>query len=109
MFISYFWKALWVTVKTKLHFSTAYHPLTVVVDRSLGQLLRCLVHDHITARDHVLPMAEFAYNNSVNCSTSIPPFEAVTGVRLRLPIDLVPLPLEARPSVEANNFINHIQ
>lgn len=54
-------------------------------------------------------MAEFAYNNSANCSTGISPFEAVTSVRPHLPIDLVPLPLEARPSAEADNFIKHMQ
>ena len=54
-------------------------------------------------------MVESAYNNSVNRSTSISPFEAVKGVRPRLPIDLVPLPLEARPSGEADNFIEHMQ
>ena len=72
-------------------------------------LLRCLVHNHITTWDQVLPMAEFSYNNSVNRSTCISPFEAVTGVRPRLPIDLVPLPLEARPCAKADNFIKHMQ
>ena len=50
-------------------------------------------------------MAEFAYDNSVNRSTAISPVEAVIGVRSRLPIDPVPLPLEARPCAEADNFI----
>lgn len=52
--------------------------------------------DHITTWDQVLPMAEFAYNNSVNRSTCFSPFEAltITGVRSRLPIDLVPYLLQ---------------
>ena len=54
-------------------------------------------------------MDEFAYNNLVNRSTGISPFEAVTSVRLLLPIDLVPLPVEARPCAEADNFITHMQ
>ena len=98
---------------TKLHFSTAYHQQTdgqtEVVNRSLGQLLRCLVRDHITTWDQILPMAEFAYNNSVNHSTGISPFEVVTGVRPRLPIHLVPLPLDSHPCAEADNFIKHMQ
>lgn len=54
-------------------------------------------------------MAEIAFNNLVNHSTGISPFEAITGVWLQLPIDLVLLPADARPSVDADNFIKHMQ
>lgn len=70
-----FWKTWLTTAKTKLNFAVAYHPQTngqsEVVNRSIGQLLQCLVRDHITTCDQVLPMAEFTYNNSVNRSPSI--------------------------------------
>ena len=42
-FMSYFWKTLWHLVGTKLKFSIAFHPQTEVINRSLGNLLRCLV------------------------------------------------------------------
>ncbi|KAG6788335.1 hypothetical protein POTOM_004399 [Populus tomentosa] len=69
-FTSYFWKTLWHMVGTKLKFSTAYHPQTdgqtEVVNRSLGNLLRCLVSDHNRNWDLILPTAQFADNSSIN-------------------------------------------
>ena len=99
--------------KTKLKFFTAYHlqtnGQTEVVNYSLGNLLHCIVCDHLTTWDQVLPMAEFTYNNLINRSTGISPFEAVTGTRPRLPVDFVSLPVEAQPSADADSFIRHMQ
>jgi len=68
---------------TALKFSTAYHiqtdVQTEVVNYSLGDLLRCLLGERPTTWDMVLPVAEFAYNNSVNWSTGLYPFKVVTG------------------------------
>ena len=112
-FMSYFWRSLWKMLNTQLKFSSAFHPQTngqtEFVNRSLGDLLHCLVREHINNWDQILPMVEFAYNSLVNWSTGINPFEIVIGLLPRKPIDLVPLPIEACPSVEAEAFSKHIQ
>ncbi|GKA96409.1 putative reverse transcriptase domain-containing protein [Tanacetum coccineum] len=52
-FLSHFWCSLWKMVNTQLNFSSAYYPhtngQTEVVNKSLGNLLRCLVGDHVKA------------------------------------------------------------
>uniref|UniRef100_A0A5B7BML6 RNA-directed DNA polymerase n=1 Tax=Davidia involucrata TaxID=16924 RepID=A0A5B7BML6_DAVIN len=111
-FVSYFWKTLWKLFGTQLKFSSAFHPQTdgqtEVVNRSLGNLLRCLVGERQGNWDLLLPTAEFAYNNSVNRSTGKSPFECVHGFSPRQPIDLIPLPPESRPSASADSFAQHI-
>lgn len=100
-FMSYFWKTLWAKMGTKLLFSSAFHPQTdgqtEVTNRSLGNLLRCLVADHAASWDFVLPQAEFAFNNSVNRSTGCTPFEVVYGFRPHTSLDIHSLTLPSRP------------
>jgi hypothetical protein len=111
-FVSYFWKTLCAKLRKKLQFSSAYHPQTAgqteAVNCSLGNLLRCLVTDHVISWDLLLPQAEFAYNNSVNRSTGCSPFKIVTGLQPRTPIDLVSLPLPPRVSEGVADFLRHI-
>ena len=100
-------------LNTKLKISSTFHPKTddqtEVVNQSLGNLLHSLVGEHVINWDQILPMVEFAYNSSVNSSTSHSPFEIVTGLLPRKPIDLVPLLMEAQPSIEADAFSKHIR
>lgn len=53
-------------------------------------------------------MIEFAYNSSVSRSTRCGPFEILTGMLPRKPINLIPLPLVARLSAKAESFRTHI-
>jgi hypothetical protein len=82
-FVSYFWKNLWTKMGMKLMFSSTFHPQTddqiEATNRSLGNLLHCLVADHVTSWDLALPQAEFAFNNSFNRSIGCTPFEVVYG------------------------------
>ncbi|KAK8936663.1 hypothetical protein KSP39_PZI012026 [Platanthera zijinensis] len=111
-FTSYFWKTLWMLMGTKLLFSSAYHPQTdgqtEVVNRSLGNLLRCLVSDHLGTWDLLLPHAQLAYNNSKNRSTGMSPNEIVHGYKAPVALDLVSLPPTYKASQFAQSFAQHI-
>ena len=56
---------------------------TNVVNRSLGNLLRCLVGDKPSNWEMVLAQSEFVYNNFVNRSIGKTPFEIVTRMHPR--------------------------
>lgn len=108
-FISHFWRSLWKMVNTKLDFSSAYHPQTdgqtEVVNRSLGNLLRCLVGDHPKGWDQKLSQAEFAHNHAVNRSTGFSPFQVVYSAQPRGPLDLVPIPNPEKTHGKAADFV----
>ena len=107
-FTSTFWKTLWHLMGTTLRFLTAFHPQTdgqtEVTNRSLGNLLRCLVQDNTASWDELLPRAEFAYNASSHRAAGYSPFQINTGRNPNLPIDLVPLPALITTSAEAINY-----
>jgi len=56
----------------------------------------------------ILPHVEFAYNNSINRSTGLNPFEVITGCKPRKPVDLIPMPLHARASESTELYAQHI-
>ena len=111
-FTSYFWKTLWHMMGTKLKFSTTYHPQTdgqtEVVNRSLGNLLRCLIVENGRTWESILLVAQFAYNNSVNRSIGMSPFEVVHGYKPRRPLDLLLMSSHDRVSVSAVKFASHM-
>lgn len=61
---------------------------TKMVNRSLGNLLRCFIRKSIKQWD-LLPQAEFAYNRSVSQNTRHNPFEIAYGRNSLTPLDLV--------------------
>ena len=57
----------------------------------------------------ILPHAKFTYNDLVNKSTGLNPFEIVTGRRPKKPVDLVPMSIHARVSESVESFAKHIR
>ena len=86
-FLSHFWKTLWGKLGTKLLFSTTCHPQidgqTEVVNRTLGQLLRCFISGNPRVWENLLPHFVFAYNRVVNSTTLHSPFEVVMEIKLK--------------------------
>ena len=77
-------------MRTKLEFSTAFHPQTDGQSERtiqiLEDMLRPCVQDLRGAWDEHLPLVEFAYNNSYQASIKMAPFEALYGRRCRTPL-----------------------
>ena len=113
-FINYFWQTLWHKMGTKPKFSTVFHPQTdgqtEKVNKTLGNLLRCLIRKNLKTWDIILPMAEFAYNSSVNRTTCLSPFEIVIDFISRLLIDLIHMAhYHSRVSNSASTFTSQIR
>jgi hypothetical protein len=89
---------------TKLLFSTTCHPQTdgqpEIVNRTLTQLLRAIIQKNLKNWEDCLPFIEFAYNRSV--TIEFLPFEIVYGFNPLTPMDLIPLPVDERVSLDGN-------
>ena len=103
-FLSYFWKVLWGKLGTKLLFSSTCHPQTdgqtEVVNRTLSQLLRTIINKNMKTWEDCLPFIEFVYNRTMHTTTSYSPFEVVYGFNPITPLDLMPLPVNERDSLD---------
>src|SRR5215813_9200659 len=112
-FLSYFWKVLWGKLGTKLLFSTTCHPQTdgqtEVVNRTLSQLLRTVIKKNLKSWEDCLPFIEFAYNKSMHSTTSFSPFELVYGFNPLTPLDLIPLPIDERSSLDGKRKAELVQ
>ena len=89
------WRELWRLTRTKLKFSSAYHPQTQgVVERMntvVGQTLRCLIHksNHLKTWETLLPTVELVINSLPNSSTGFSPFFLNYGYEPVTPIELL--------------------
>ncbi|GJU23734.1 putative nucleotidyltransferase, ribonuclease H [Tanacetum coccineum] len=112
-FLSHFWHSLRKMVNTQLNISSAYHPQTdgqtEVVNRSLGNLLRFLVGDHVKAWNQKLCQAEFSHNHAVNRSTGFSPFHVVYFAQPRGPFDLMSLPISGSVPRKVQDFVEGLR
>ncbi|CAL9222690.1 unnamed protein product, partial [Arabidopsis halleri] len=112
-FLSYFWKTLWSKLGTKLMFSTTCHPQTdgqtEVVNRTLSTLLRALIRKNLKTWEDCLPHVEFAYNHSMHSASKFSPFQIVYGFNPTTPLDLMPLPLNERVSLDGKKKAELVQ
>ena len=65
-----------------------------MVNRSLGNLLRCLTKKYSQIWDTILPQAEFFFNDFINRSTCTTPFQVVYGLHPKGPLELRELPTD---------------
>lgn len=83
LFTSAFWTELCFQAQMKRRLSTAYHPQTdgqtERQNQTLEAYLRAFTGDTQDDWASLLPLAEFAYNNSEHTSTGVSPFFMVMG------------------------------
>ena len=74
-------------VGTNLSFGFSYHPKIdgqiEVINRSIGNLLRCLTKKYGQASDQLIGQDKYAYNKTINRYTSKVPFEVIYGLHPR--------------------------
>ena len=92
-FTSDFWKKLMKVWKTKLAMSTAFHPQTDGLAEKANSIVERYLRAYATNRqrswDKLLPLAEFAYNSTIQTAIKMTPFEADIGYVPRMPLDTV--------------------
>ena len=89
-FVSRFFRSLGKALDMKLHFTSGYHPegngQTERTNQTLEQYLQIFCNYQQDNWYTLLPLAEFAYNNTLSATTGISPFFAKKGYHPNLTI-----------------------
>jgi hypothetical protein len=64
--------------------------------------MRAVIQKNLTNWEDCLPFIEFAYNRNVHSTTEFLPFEIVYGLNHLTPMDLIPLIVDERVSLDSN-------
>src|SRR5882672_9469195 len=92
----------------KLHFTSTYHPegdgQTEQTNQTLEQYLRVYCNYQQDNWSELLPLAEFAYNNTPSATTGITPFFANKGYHLNLTVH----PERDLASARARDFVTDL-
>ena len=90
LFVSKFWSSLCKLLGIKSNLSTAYHPETDGQTERVNQSLEMYIRIYCNYQQDdwvpLLPLAEFAYNNTPHSATHVSPFFANKGYHPRLEI-----------------------
>src|SRR5882724_8003285 len=89
-FVSHFFRSLRTALDMKLHFTSRYHPKGDGQTKRNNQTLEQYLQVHCNYQQdnwsELLPLAEFAYNNTPSATTGITPFFANKGYHLNLTV-----------------------
>ncbi|CAI7781811.1 unnamed protein product [Closterium sp. NIES-54] len=107
-FTSNFWKNLWEQFRTRLQFSSSYHPETdgqmEWTNQTMEQLIRVTCNDP-TTWEQQLPLIEFAYNNAMSATTHQSPCYLNYGQNPTVPM----MPSPDNPTSRAQQFAEILQ
>jgi transposase InsO family protein len=95
-----FWREVCEIKMVKRRLSTAYHPQTdgqsEALNRIIEDYLRAYTSEDLTAWAKLLPLAQFAYNNSRNHTTGMSPNHLLHGFDCEIRIDVADTVSEKR-------------
>ena len=107
-FISRFFRSLGTALSMELHFTSGYHPegdgQTERINQILEQYLRIYCSYQQDDWHSLLPLAEFAYNNTPHSSTGVTPFFANKGYHPNLTV----YPELELASARARTFVTNL-
>jgi hypothetical protein len=90
-FGSKFWNCFFSILGVKIKLSTSFHPQTdgqtERTNQVLEQFLRCFINYQQDDWSDLLPLAEFAYNNTIHTAIGCSPFFANYGLNPRMDLE----------------------